>query len=191
MKLTNIGPAVVIAACLIATAAVPMGVSQAIGHPTERVPSGHTEEMTQSGDGVTFTAPEGFDQHLDTNPKAETYTSDGRTLRVVFNGGATAEAEVVRERAAEALTRDGYATSMTTDDVRTVNGLEGRSCSVVAVKSQQSGDCAILVKDGIVVSVVSVAEAGKQPLDLQPLLDSLSVVTTTADAEDDEGDDPA
>lgn len=184
MKLKNIGPAVVIAVGLLATAVIPMGISQAVGQTTENVPSGHTEDMIQSDEGISFTAPEGWEQHLDTNPKAETYTQGGRTLRVSYNSGVTVDADVAHQRAAEALTRAGYATTLKDDAVSTAHGLEGKACTTVAAEPGQAGDCALLLKDGVEVSVVSIAEGDEQPANLQPILDSLQVSTPDDDQDE-------
>lgn len=177
MKLTQVGPAALLALLLGATWAVPAAVSKSVPAPTDTIAAGERITLgAPGGQEVTVAPPAGWQTHRPTSDASRVFfdeRTDRQLVMLVLDGSTNFD--TTADRMLRTLDQSGLPATFDGRSITSRSGFSGKSCVAIDTQDDGSGPCAIVHRGKLVVAVVATGKSTEPRLDLTPVLDSLTV----------------
>lgn len=183
MRVTQKATAAVIAVLAGCTWAVPAAVSHAVPAPVSTV-SAHQKDSLQapSGTTVSFQAPEGWSTTPSSNRTSTVYTrtQDDQEIALSVVEGSQ-DFDTTADRVLRRQSLSGTSAAFDGGRISSPNGFSGKTCVAIRQAEKATGPCAVVHKDGTVVTVTATSTGKDEAPDLQALVDSLEMTKEAAE----------
>lgn len=177
MRVTHKATAAVIAVLAGCTWAVPAAVSQAVPTPESAV-SAHQKDSVQatSGTTVSFEAPEGWTTTPASSRTFAVYTRSQENQEITLSVvDGSQDFDTTADRVLRQQSLSGTSAAFDGGRISSPNGFSGKTCVAIRQAEKATGPCAVVHKDGTVVTVTATSTGKDEAPDLQAVVDSLEV----------------
>ncbi|WP_116115384.1 hypothetical protein [Austwickia chelonae] len=172
-RITDIGQTGLIIVALAMTWAIPAGLSATLSPPTSTVDKGQRDHFEGDKRQVEYEPPVGWTYIGQGNSDVSLYQNGKRTLHVEHITGAEDIPTTIKRQVRKKST-GGILITLEDQQIKTSTNFTGKRCRAGTPLGELQGSCAMFGQKGSLVFVMSLAENGTRPLDIDPIVDSFT-----------------